>query len=94
MDGFHLLIKCLVDGTLKPTIHNTSQSRLAGVIRRSYTDPDELTTLGEMAPLELLAEIGLEKVTKDHVHHLVCESALCVQLRSQYIAILADWLAS
>lgn len=69
-------------GSLQPMVHSRNQSQLAQLVRQAYKREMVPVSLSHPTPLHMLAEIGLDKLVKDHAHHLISE--LVIYLADPY----------
>uniref|UniRef100_A0A8C8SSQ2 Protein zwilch n=1 Tax=Pelusios castaneus TaxID=367368 RepID=A0A8C8SSQ2_9SAUR len=64
---FTLIIKSLERGEIQPWIHQGSSSLLSKLIQQSYHGTMEAISLSGITPIQMLLEIGLDKIKKDYV---------------------------
>ncbi|NXA08819.1 ZWILC protein, partial [Sapayoa aenigma] len=67
IDCFTLVIKSLELGEIQPWIHQGSSSFLQKLIQQSYHGRMEVVSLSGITPIQMLFEIGLDKMKKDYV---------------------------
>ncbi|NWI03746.1 ZWILC protein, partial [Tichodroma muraria] len=67
IDCFTLVIKSLERGEIQPWIHQGSSSFLSQLIQQSYHGKMGDVSLSDITPIQMLLEIGLEKMKKDYV---------------------------
>ncbi|NWH41027.1 ZWILC protein, partial [Chloropsis hardwickii] len=83
-DCFTLVIKSLQCGEIQPWIHQGSSSFLSQLIQQSYHGKMEDVSLSGIAPIQMLLEIGLEKIKKDYVSFFIGEPDTCSLLFQDY----------
>ncbi|XP_077685045.1 protein zwilch homolog isoform X1 [Eretmochelys imbricata] len=67
VECFTLIIKSLEHGEIQPWIHQGSSSLLSKLIQQSYHGAMEAISLSGVTPIQMLLEIGLDKMKKDYV---------------------------
>uniref|UniRef100_A0A8C0HH16 Protein zwilch n=1 Tax=Chelonoidis abingdonii TaxID=106734 RepID=A0A8C0HH16_CHEAB len=67
VECFTLIIKSLEYGEIQPWIHQGSSSLLSKLIQQSYHGAMEAISLSGVTPIQMLLEIGLDKMKKDYV---------------------------
>lgn len=58
-------------------IHHGSSSLLSKLIQQSYHGKMEAVSLTGIAPIQMLLEIGLDKMKKDYVNFFIGKPASC-----------------
>ncbi|XP_065703688.1 protein zwilch homolog isoform X1 [Patagioenas fasciata] len=61
------IIKSLACGDIQPWIHQGSNSLLSKLVQQSYHGKMETVSLSGITPIQMLLEIGLDKMKKDYV---------------------------
>ncbi|NXD47805.1 ZWILC protein, partial [Corvus moneduloides] len=84
IDCFTLVIKSLELGEIQPWIHQGSSSFLSQLIQQSYHGKMEDVPLSDITPIQMLLEIGLEKMKKDYVSFFIGEPDTCSLLFQDY----------
>ncbi|NXD19598.1 ZWILC protein, partial [Spelaeornis formosus] len=84
IDCFTLVIKSLERGEIQPWIHQGSSSFLSQLIQQSYHGKMEDVSLSDITPIQMLLEIGLEKMRKDYVFFFIGEPDTCSLLFQDY----------
>ncbi|NXM87316.1 ZWILC protein, partial [Oenanthe oenanthe] len=84
IDCFTLVIKSLEHGEIQPWIHQGSSSFLSQLIQQSYHGKMEDVSLSDITPIQMLLEIGLEKMKKDYVSFFIGEPGTCSLLFQDY----------
>ncbi|NXS09421.1 ZWILC protein, partial [Neodrepanis coruscans] len=84
IDCFTLVIKCLEHGEIQPWIHRGSSSFLHKLIQQSYHGKMEVVSLTGITPIQMLFEIGLDKMKKDYVSFFIGEADICSLLFQDY----------
>ncbi|NXW85753.1 ZWILC protein, partial [Alopecoenas beccarii] len=62
-----LIIKSLACGDIQPWIHQGSSSLLSKLVQRSYHGKIETVSLSGITPIQMLLEVGLDKMKRDYV---------------------------
>ncbi|XP_030353058.1 protein zwilch homolog isoform X4 [Strigops habroptila] len=68
---FTLILKSLERGEIQPWIHHGSSSLLSKLIQQSYHGKIEAVALTGITPIQMLLEIGLDKMKKDYVSYFI-----------------------
>ncbi|NWY96651.1 ZWILC protein, partial [Loxia curvirostra] len=84
IDCFTLVIKSLERGEIQPWIHQGSSSFLSQLIQQSYHGKMEDVSLSDITPIQMLLEVGLEKMKKDYVSFFIGEPDTCSLLFQDY----------
>ncbi|XP_027543968.1 protein zwilch homolog [Neopelma chrysocephalum] len=71
IDCFTRVIKSLDRGEIQPWIHQGSSSFLRKLIQQSYHGKMEVVSLSGITPIQMLFEIGLDKMKKDYVSFFI-----------------------
>ncbi|NXD78533.1 ZWILC protein, partial [Halcyon senegalensis] len=71
VECFTLIIKSLEHGEIQPWIHQGSSSLLSKLIQQSYHGKIEAVSLSGITPIQMLLEIGLDKMKKDYVSFFI-----------------------
>ncbi|KAF4805252.1 Protein zwilch like protein [Turdus rufiventris] len=87
IDCFTLVIKCLQHGEIQPWIHQGSSSFLSQLIQQSYHGKMEDVSFSDITPIQMLLEIGLEKMKKDYVSFFIGQELATVT----YLGMLCVW---
>ncbi|NXY54295.1 ZWILC protein, partial [Callaeas wilsoni] len=90
IDCFTLVIKCLELGEIQPWIHQGSSSFLSRLIQQSYHGKMENVSLSDVTPIQMLLEIGLEKMKKDYVSFFIGESRSSLLFQDYFISTSVD----
>uniref|UniRef100_A0A669D5G0 Protein zwilch n=1 Tax=Oreochromis niloticus TaxID=8128 RepID=A0A669D5G0_ORENI len=72
-DCLKLVIDALRYGDIKPWIHRDSSSSLSKLILQSYHQQIEHVSLTGVTPVNMLLEMGLDKMRKDYINYLIGE---------------------
>ncbi|NXQ29688.1 ZWILC protein, partial [Alaudala cheleensis] len=78
-DCFTLVIKSLERAEIQPWIHQGSSSLLSQLIQQSYHGEMQEVSLSDSTPIQMLLEIGLEKMKKDYVSFFIEQNSLLFQ---------------
>uniref|UniRef100_A0A3B4GBJ3 Protein zwilch n=1 Tax=Pundamilia nyererei TaxID=303518 RepID=A0A3B4GBJ3_9CICH len=70
-DCLKLVIDALRYGDIKPWIHRDSSSSLSKLILQSYHQQIEHVSLTGFTPVNMLLEMGLDKMRKDYINYLI-----------------------
>ncbi|NXK09453.1 ZWILC protein, partial [Herpetotheres cachinnans] len=89
-DCFTLIIKSLEHGEIQPWIHQGSSSLLSKLIQQSYHGKIEVISLSGITPIQMLLEIGLDKVKKDYVSFFIVKSRSCLLFQDYFISTSVD----
>uniref|UniRef100_A0A8C2MHG4 Protein zwilch n=1 Tax=Cricetulus griseus TaxID=10029 RepID=A0A8C2MHG4_CRIGR len=71
---FTLILQSLQRGDIQPWLHSGSNSLLSKLIHQSYHGSMDSVPLSGTTPLQMLLEIGLDKLKKDYISFFVSES--------------------
>ncbi|KAB0407154.1 hypothetical protein E2I00_013505 [Balaenoptera physalus] len=64
---FTLIIQSLQHGDIQPWLHSGSNSLLSKLIHQSYHGTMDTVSLSGIVPVQMLLEIGLDKLKKDYI---------------------------
>ncbi|NWX18321.1 ZWILC protein, partial [Aegotheles bennettii] len=87
---FTLVIKSLEHGEIQPWIHQGSSSLLSKLIQQSYHGKIEVVPLSGMTSIQMLLEIGLDKMKKDYVSFFIVKSRSCLLFQDYFISTSVD----
>ncbi|XP_063269115.1 protein zwilch homolog [Prinia subflava] len=90
IDCFTLVIKSLERGEIQPWIHQGSSSFLSQLIQQSYHGQMEAVSLRDITPIQMLLEIGLEKMRKDYVSFFIGQELATVNYLDYFISTSVD----
>ncbi|NXY31745.1 ZWILC protein, partial [Pomatorhinus ruficollis] len=90
IDCFTLVIKSLQRGEIQPWIHQGSSSFLSQLIQQSYHGEMEDVSLSDITPIQMLLEIGLEKMKKDYVSFFIGKSRISLLFQDYFISTSVD----
>uniref|UniRef100_A0A8C3UIG7 Protein zwilch n=1 Tax=Catharus ustulatus TaxID=91951 RepID=A0A8C3UIG7_CATUS len=90
IDCFTLVIKCLEHGEIQPWIHQGSSSFLSQLIQQSYHGKMEDVSFSAITPIQMLLEIGLEKMKKDYVSFFIGQELATVTYLDYFISTSVD----
>ncbi|NXX93052.1 ZWILC protein, partial [Centropus bengalensis] len=90
IECFTLVIKSLERGEIQPWIHQGSSSLLSKLIQQSYHGKVEVVSLSGITPIQMLLEIGLDKMKKDYVSFFIVKSSICLLLQDYFISTSVD----
>ncbi|NWU89806.1 ZWILC protein, partial [Upupa epops] len=90
VDCFTLIIKSLEHGEIQPWIHQGSHSLLSKLIQQSYHGKMEAVPLTGITPIQMLLEIGLDKMKKDYVSFFIVKSRSCLLFQDYFISTSVD----
>ncbi|XP_013922162.1 PREDICTED: protein zwilch homolog [Thamnophis sirtalis] len=68
---FSLVIRALQHGELQTWIHQESNSLLSKLIKQSYHGKMETVSLDGDSPIQMLLEIGMDKMKRDYISYFV-----------------------
>ncbi|NXE93410.1 ZWILC protein, partial [Menura novaehollandiae] len=89
-DCFTLIIKSLEHGEIQPWIHQGSSSFLSKLIQQSYHGKMEVVSLSGITPIQMLLEIGLDKMKKDYVSFFIGKSRSSLLFQDYFISTSVD----
>ncbi|NWQ68285.1 ZWILC protein, partial [Neopipo cinnamomea] len=90
IDCFTRVIKSLECGEIQPWIHQGSSSFLRTLIHQSYRGQMEVVSLSGITPIQLLFEIGLDKMKKDYVSFFIGRSRSSLLFQDYFISTSVD----
>ncbi|KFO25138.1 Protein zwilch like protein [Fukomys damarensis] len=68
---FMLIMQSLQRGDIQPWLHSGSNSLLSKLIHQSYHGTMDTVSLSGIIPLQMLLEIGLDKLKKDYISFFI-----------------------
>ncbi|NXM04340.1 ZWILC protein, partial [Tyrannus savana] len=89
-DCFTRVIKSLERGEIQPWIHQGSSSSLRTLIQQSYHGRMEVVPLTGITPIQMLFEIGLDKMKKDYVSFFIGRSRSSLLFQDYFISTSVD----
>ncbi|NXG68088.1 ZWILC protein, partial [Baryphthengus martii] len=90
VECFTLIIKSLEHGEIQPWIHQGSSSLLSKLIQQSYHGKMEAVSLSGITPIQMLLEIGLDKMKKDYVSFFIVKSQDYLLFQDYFISTTVD----
>ncbi|XP_009885638.1 PREDICTED: protein zwilch homolog [Charadrius vociferus] len=87
---FTLIIKSLEHGEIQPWIHQGSSSLLSKLIKQSYHGKIEVVSLSGITPIQMLLEIGLDKMKKDYVSFFIGQELATLTYLDYFISTSVD----
>ncbi|NXJ90263.1 ZWILC protein, partial [Corythaixoides concolor] len=90
IECFTLILKSLERGEIQPWIHQGSSSLLSKLIQQSYHGKIEVVSLSGIAPIQMLLEIGLDKMKKDYVSFFIVKNGTCLLFQDYFISTSVD----
>ncbi|KFR04674.1 Protein zwilch, partial [Opisthocomus hoazin] len=90
VECFTLILKSLENGEIQPWIHQGSSSLLSKLIQQSYHGKIEVVSLSGITPIQMLLEIGLDKMKKDYVSFFIVRSRSCLLFQDYFISTSVD----
>ncbi|NXJ64654.1 ZWILC protein, partial [Rostratula benghalensis] len=90
IECFTLVMKSLEHGEIEPWIHQGSSSLLSKLIQQSYHGKIEVVALSGITPIQMLLEIGLDKMKKDYVRFFIVKSGSSLLLQDYFISTSVD----
>ncbi|XP_413922.3 protein zwilch homolog isoform X1 [Gallus gallus] len=85
-----LVIKFLEHGEIQPWIHQGSSSLLSKLIQQSYHGKVEAVSLSGITPIQMLLEIGLDKMKKDYVSFFIGQELTTLTYLDYFISTSVD----
>ncbi|KAG8145230.1 putative Zwilch kinetochore associated-like protein [Naja naja] len=73
VECFSLVIRALQHGELQTWIHQESNSLLSKLIKQSYHGKVETVSLDGDSPVQMLLEIGVDKMKRDYISYFVVD---------------------
>ncbi|KAM6409539.1 protein zwilch homolog [Rhynochetos jubatus] len=90
VECFTLIIKSLECGEIQPWIHQGSSSLLSKLIQQSYHGKVEVVPLSGITPVQMLLEIGLDKMKKDYVSFFIGQELATLTYLDYFISTSVD----
>ncbi|XP_009982052.1 PREDICTED: protein zwilch homolog [Tauraco erythrolophus] len=90
IECFTLIIKSLERGEIQPWIHQGSSSLLSKLIQQSYHGKMEVVSLSGITPIQMLLEIGLDKMKKDYVSFFIGQELATLTYLDYFISTSVD----
>ncbi|CAN8187345.1 unnamed protein product [Coccothraustes coccothraustes] len=90
IDSFTLVIKSLERGEIQPWIHQGSRSFLSQLIQQSYHGKMENVSLSDITPIQMLLEVGLEKMKKDYISFFIGKSRSSLLFQDYFISTAVE----
>uniref|UniRef100_A0A8C0EV89 Protein zwilch n=1 Tax=Bubo bubo TaxID=30461 RepID=A0A8C0EV89_BUBBB len=90
IECFTLIIKSLEHGEIQPWIHQGSSSLLSKLIQQSYHGKIEVISLSGITPIQMLLEIGLDKMKKDYVSFFIGQELATLTYLDYFISTSVD----
>ncbi|NXU81717.1 ZWILC protein, partial [Oreotrochilus melanogaster] len=90
IECFTLILKSLEHGEIQPWIHQGSSSLLSKLIQQSYHGKIEAVSLSGITPIQMLLEIGLDKMKKDYVSFFIVKSRSSLLFQDYFISTSVD----
>ncbi|KAM4572368.1 protein zwilch homolog [Odontesthes bonariensis] len=89
-DCLKLVTEALRYGDIKPWIHRDSSSSLSKLILQSYHQQIDHVSLTGVTPVNMLLEMGLDKMRKDYINYLIGEELTTLNHLSYYLSTDVD----
>ncbi|XP_019731492.1 protein zwilch homolog isoform X2 [Hippocampus comes] len=89
-DSLKLVIEALTYGYIKPWIHRDNSSSLCKLILQPYHQKIEHVSLTDLTPIQMLLEMGLDKMRKDYFNYLIGEELTTPNNLSYYLNTEVD----
>lgn len=89
-DCLKLVIEALRYGDIKPWIHRDSSSSLSKLILQSYHQQIDHVSLTGVTPVNMLLEMGLDKMRKDYINYLIGEELTTLNHLCYYLSTEVD----
>ncbi|KAM4829219.1 protein zwilch homolog [Thomomys bottae] len=87
---FTLVIQSLQRGDIQPWLHSGSSSWLSRLIHQSYHGAMDTVSLTGTAPLQMLLEIGLDKLKKDYISFFIGQELASLNHLDYFISPTVD----
>uniref|UniRef100_A0A8C5DQY7 Protein zwilch n=1 Tax=Gouania willdenowi TaxID=441366 RepID=A0A8C5DQY7_GOUWI len=85
-----LVTEALRHSDIKPWIHRDSSSSLSTLIRQSYHQQMDSVSLTGVTPVNMLLEMGLDKMRKDYINYLLGEGLTTLNHLCFYLSTEVD----
>ncbi|XP_036964070.1 protein zwilch homolog isoform X3 [Acanthopagrus latus] len=89
-DCLKLVTEALRYGDIKPWIHRDSSSSLSKLILQSYHKQIDHVSLTGLTPVNMLLEMGLDKMRKDYINYLIGEELTTLNHLCYYLSTDID----
>ncbi|KAM6937408.1 protein zwilch homolog [Xenentodon cancila] len=89
-DCLKMVIEALRYGDIKPWIHRDSSSSLSKLILQSYHQQIDHVSLTGVTPVNMLLEMGLDKMRKDYINYLIGEQLTTLNHLCYYLSTEVD----
>ncbi|XP_061677581.1 protein zwilch homolog [Syngnathoides biaculeatus] len=89
-DSLKLVMEALTYGYIKPWIHRDNSSSLSKLILQSYHQKIEHVSLTGVTPVQMLLEMGLDKMRKDYFNYLIGEELTTPNNLCYYLSTEVD----
>ncbi|NWJ04834.1 ZWILC protein, partial [Crypturellus undulatus] len=90
VECFTLVIRSLEHGEIQPWIHQGSSSLLSKLIQQSYHGKIDGVSLSGITPIQMLLEIGLDKMKKDYVSFFIGQELATLTYLDYFISTSLD----
>ncbi|XP_008947254.1 PREDICTED: protein zwilch homolog [Merops nubicus] len=90
VECFTLVLKSLEHGEIQPWIHQGSSSLLSRLIQQSYHGKIDAVSLNGITPIQMLLEIGLDKMKKDYVSFFIGQELATLTYLDYFISTSVD----
>uniref|UniRef100_A0A8B9TNI4 Protein zwilch n=1 Tax=Anas platyrhynchos TaxID=8839 RepID=A0A8B9TNI4_ANAPL len=90
VECFTLIIKSLEHGEVQPWIHQGSSSLLSKLIQQSYHGKMKAVSLSGITPVQMLLEIGLDKMKKDYISFFIGQELATLTYLDYFISTSVD----
>ncbi|XP_018866054.3 protein zwilch homolog isoform X1 [Gorilla gorilla gorilla] len=87
---FTLIIQSLQRGDIQPWLHSGSNSLLSKLIHQSYHGTMDTVSLSGTIPVQMLLEIGLDKLKKDYISFFIGQELASLNHLEYFIAPSVD----
>ncbi|XP_076984399.1 protein zwilch homolog isoform X2 [Tamandua tetradactyla] len=87
---FTLVIQSLQCGDIQPWLHSGSRSLLCKLIHQSYHGPMDSVSLIGTIPVQMLLEIGLDKIKKDYISFFIGQELASLNHLEYFISPSVD----
>ncbi|XP_038622891.1 protein zwilch homolog [Tachyglossus aculeatus] len=87
---FTLVIQALKCGEIQPWLHSGSSSLLGKLIQQSYHGAMDVVSLSGSTPIQMLLEIGLDKIKKDYINCFIGQELASLNHLEYFITSAVD----
>ncbi|XP_070536091.1 protein zwilch homolog [Ptychodera flava] len=79
VDSLNIVLRALQNGEIQPMVHRNNQTLIAKAVRLSYERKINQLRMHDTSPIELLVEIGMDKIRRDYTTYFVAEKLVMLE---------------